>query len=43
MDERKLHEILGQDLEVPDMVNKKLQETYALVAQKKPPAQRPMS
>lgn len=40
MDERKLHEILGQDLEVPEMVNKKLQETYALVAQKKPPAQR---
>lgn len=38
MDERKLHEILGQDLEVPDMVNKKLQETYALVAQKQPPA-----
>ena len=40
MDERKLHEILGQDLEVPDMVNKKLRETYALVAQKQPPAKR---
>lgn len=40
MDERKLHEILGQDLEVPEMVNKKLQETYALVAQKQAPAKR---
>lgn len=38
MDERKLHEILGQDLEVPDMVNKKLREAYALVEQKARPA-----
>lgn len=40
MDERKLYEILGQDLEVPDMVNRKLQETYALAVQKQPTAKR---
>lgn len=40
MDERKLHEILGQDLEVPDMVNKKLEQTYALVEKKERPARR---
>ena len=40
MDERKLHKILGQDLEVPDMVNKKLREAYALVEQKARPAKR---
>lgn len=40
MDERKLYEILGQDVEVPDMVNKKLEQTYALAAQKQPTARR---
>ena len=40
MDERKLYEVLGQDLEVPDMVNRKLQETYALVEKKERPAKR---
>ena len=40
MDERKLYEILGQDVEVPDMVNKKLEQTYALAAQKQPTAKR---
>ena len=30
MDERKLHKILGQDLEVPDMVNKKLREAWGM-------------
>lgn len=40
MDERKLHEILGQNLEVPDMVNKKLEQTYALVEKKGRPAKR---
>lgn len=29
MDEQKLYDILGQDLEVPNMVNKKLEQTYA--------------
>lgn len=29
MDERRLQDILGQDVEVPDMVNKKLEQTYA--------------
>ena len=40
MDERKLHEILGQDLEVPNMVNKKLEEVYALVEQRERPGKR---
>lgn len=40
MDERKLYEVLGRDLEVPDMVNKRLEQTYGLVEQKKRPAKR---
>lgn len=40
MDERKLHEILGQDLEVPDMVNEKLKNTYAQLEGKRCPAKR---
>ena len=40
MDEGKLREILGQNLEVPDMVNKKLEETYALAESGQRPAGR---
>lgn len=36
MDEQRLHEILGQDVEVPDIVNKKLEETYAQLEGKRP-------
>lgn len=40
MDERRLQDILGQKLEVPDMVNKKLEETYAQLEGKERPAKR---
>ena len=40
MDERRLQDILGQKLEVPDMVNKKLEETYAQLERKRAPAKR---
>lgn len=38
MDEQRLRDILGQTLEVPDMVNKKLEETYARLEGRQPPA-----
>ncbi len=34
MDEKRLYDILGQNVEVPDMVNKKLEQTYGLITQK---------
>ncbi len=40
MDEKQLHDILGQNVEVPDMINKKLEQTYGLMLQKKRPAKR---
>lgn len=40
MDEQKLHEILGQDVEVPAMVNKKLENTYAQLEERRSPAKR---
>lgn len=40
MDEKRLYDILGQNVEVPDMVNKRLEQTYGLVTQKKRPAKR---
>lgn len=40
MDEQRLQNILGQKLEVPDMINKRLEETYALVEDRRRPAGR---
>lgn len=40
MDEQRLHEILGQNVEVPDMINKKLEQTYAQLEGKCRPAKR---
>lgn len=40
MDEQRLQEILGQKLEVPDMVNKKLNETYTRLENETRPAKR---
>lgn len=40
MDEKRLYDILGQNVEVPDMVNKKLEQTYGLITQKKRPVKR---
>lgn len=40
MDEKRLYDILGQNVEVPDMVNKKLEQAYGLMSQKKRPAKR---
>ena len=40
MDEKRLYDILGQNAEVPDMVNKKLEQTYGLITQKKRPMKR---
>lgn len=40
MDEQKLRDILEQDLEVPDMVNKRLENTYAQLEGKRRPAKR---
>lgn len=40
MDEKRLYDILGQNVEVPDMVNKKLEQTYGLITQKKRPMKR---
>lgn len=40
MDEQKLCDILGQNVEVPDMVNKKLENTYAQLESKERPAKR---
>lgn len=34
MDEQRLHDILGQTVEVPDMINKKLEQTYAQLEDK---------
>ena len=38
MDEKRLYDILGQNVEVPDMVNKKLEQAYGLMSQTKRPA-----
>lgn len=38
MDEQKLRDILGQDLEVPDIVNRRLENTYAQVKENQSPA-----
>lgn len=43
MDEQRLHDILGQNVEVPHMVNKKLENTYAQLEGKKRPAKRRMA
>lgn len=40
MDEQRLQTILGQKLEVPDMINKKLEETYAQLEGRRRPAKR---
>lgn len=40
MDEQKLQDILGQTVEVPDMIDKKLKETYAGLEGKRRPAKR---
>ena len=40
MDEQKLRDILGQDLEVPDIVSKKLENTYSHLTEKQRPANR---
>ncbi len=40
MDEQKLQDILGQTVEVPDMINKRLKETYAGLEGKNRPAKR---
>ena len=40
MDEQKLHKILGQDVEMPHMINKKLEDTYARLERKRRPAKR---
>lgn len=40
MDEQRLYDILKQDVEVPDMVNKKLENTYAQLEGKERPAKR---
>ena len=40
MDEQRLYDILGQDMEVPDMVDKKLKETYAQMEENQRPAKR---
>ena len=40
MDEQRLHEILGQQVEVPHMINKKLEDTYAQLEGKRRPAKR---
>ncbi len=38
MDEQQLYNVLGQNVEVPDMVNRKLEQAYGLIEQKKRPA-----
>lgn len=40
MDEQKLYRILGQDVEVPDMIHKKLEQTYAQLEGGQRPAKR---
>lgn len=40
MDEQRLQTILGQELEVPDMINRKLEETYAQLEGRRRPAKR---
>lgn len=40
MDEQKLHKILGQNVEVPDMVNKRLENTYAQLERNRRSAKR---
>ena len=40
MDEKKLYEILGQKLEVPDMVNQRLEQACGMAAQGRRPAKR---
>lgn len=40
MDEQRLQTILGQKLEVPDMINQKLEETYAQLEGRRRPAKR---
>lgn len=40
MDEQKLHDILGQDVEVPDMINRALEETYSRLTQRQRPAKK---
>ena len=40
MDEQRLHDILGQDVEAPDVVNRKLEETYAQLRGKQRPVKK---
>lgn len=40
MDEQRLQDILGQDVEAPDLVNRKLEETYARLEGRRPQSRR---